>query len=419
MSQKPTQSSSEFKQPNLSELALLQPTSLTRSISRSLAFGEEPLYRSLSQESSPSSESVPNLSSQKSSVRSFGVPSASSSAPKQASKLDDSLFSSFKPVSLADAVSSQPAPIQPPPVPGNYLEPSHHVISRHDPHVLYAAIGQILLLARTTTRNIDFVSFPDQFKYKCTAYSQGELAIPFIARVFLLQSDQNGAKYAIEFQRRKGDSFLFSEIWTMTKQYLQSKNLIESSSKSSSSSSSSSASSMSTSLKRTVPLDEEITDAHVKNTIKCIHQMLASDCADVKVQAISALTKLTVSDSKVQLLLIEEGVVESFLTHTQSSVDDIHRCAVGGLANLTNSRESVCKSVAEKGGIKNICSLAKGSDILQVKRECLRALLSLCTVLGAALYNDQELLDCVRHLASSQDSTIKEKATQLSHILHM
>lgn len=85
--------------------------------------------------------------------------------------------------------------VEPPAVPGNYLEPSYHFFSVASPLVLLQNLLSILQASQ-----VDCSIKRDKFKIKSVAYRSGA-RVPFSVRVFSV-GDSSGKRYAVEFQRR-------------------------------------------------------------------------------------------------------------------------------------------------------------------------------------------------------------------------
>ena len=104
------------------------------------------------------------------------------------------LLSSLSPASAVTIV-------EPPPVPGGYLEPSYHMHTNAEPRVLLQTCWAAL-----QTVNVDCAPKLDRFKIKCAAYKNGA-KIPFTVRVFTSGETSADRRYALEFQRRSVSEF--------------------------------------------------------------------------------------------------------------------------------------------------------------------------------------------------------------------
>jgi len=121
------------------------------------------------------------------------VPSSSNVFPSSdviSSKKSSTTFVPRVPYDIqlqSSALSRKDIPIEPPPVPGGYLEPNCHLISRSKPTSLFDLIPQTLqslLQQRHICYGIDMDANQQKFKVKCVAYPLGELKLQFICRVF-------------------------------------------------------------------------------------------------------------------------------------------------------------------------------------------------------------------------------------------
>jgi len=179
------------------------------------------------------------------------------------------------------------------------------------------------------------------------------------AGFFRLDPDEQGKRYALEFQRRSGCVLQFSDLWTKCKQIFQDTGFMI-------------ADKNVPSTKPLANIAVQVTDAEIRQTLRCLLQMATSKCCDVKSQAIAALCKMTAEEQQ-KSLMIEEGCVEAFIDAVSCPDEDVHRCAVSALANLAHKRADVCKKFAEKNGVGRLRTLAK-SQTKEVVRESQRAL---------------------------------------------
>jgi len=176
-----TPSYTSFSQPDVfrsldtdsSELGDLHPT---------------PIFRSITHESTFPSSTIPPPSK-------LGV--SSKTAPFSTSHIGTSYkatpFSNpYAPTDdvlglMHSLVIHKDLPKEPPPVPGGYLEPSYHFISRSKPSSLLDAIPKALVSLQNKKDipyGIDFDVNPQKYRVKCVAYPCGEPKLPFMIRVF-------------------------------------------------------------------------------------------------------------------------------------------------------------------------------------------------------------------------------------------
>jgi hypothetical protein len=347
----------------------LRPTPLYRSSTDDSTLSR-PDYRSIIDSGHSSSDILPPPK--------HIIPSKVSPFVPRVSPIDD-LQSSFLVRDL---------PKEPPPVPGGYLEPSYHFISRSKPSSLLDAIPKAIVAIKTAVcYGIDFDVIPQKYKVKCVAYPLGEPKLPFVCRVFFVEPDDKGKRYALEFQRRSGCVMQFSDLWAKCKRYFQETGLLITDKSS-------------PPLKTPLPkIDVQVTEEQTRDTLKCLLQMATSKCCDVKSQAVAALCKMSTEEQQQALMLEEEGCLEAFIAAASCPDEDIHRCAVSALANLAHNRAPVCRKIAEKDGVQRLCTLST-SNTKEIVRESLRALLSLTQSLGSRILDD----GCQRVMETHRDS---------------
>jgi hypothetical protein len=296
---------------------------------------------------------------------------------------------------LTKAMDAHVDRVEPPEVPGGYLEPSHHLYSREDPSVLLAAIVEALRAVSGST--IDITLRKDKFKLECVAYRPGEAHVPFNARVFTVPADSRGSRYAIEFQRRSGCVMHFAELWQQCKHFLNCKGLCEGAA-------SKTVSAPSTDSQR---LGMEPSSDNLRFTVKCLLQMARSQFADVKLEGMQALVKLSApGDGATAKVMVEEGCVEAFVECVSYPMEDLSRLSISGLANLAFVRAEVWPVVVRKGGLSALCSRvqqAPASPCVQTVRECSRALKGLASHLGKKAYSESELVSAIAALSRHSD----------------
>jgi len=356
----------------------LRPTTLARSYEpdRSLSTEDTPVFRSVS--SSYNSDLSPPTLWKSATSASTSSKIDSYQGPKKSSI--EVSKSSYVPKEIL---------VEPPTVPGGYLEPSYHVFSRVKPVPLLEAI---VVFAKSN--GLEFRVLPEKYKVKCVSYPLGESKVPFVASIFQMDSDKQGKRYAVEFQRRSGDILHFSDLWATCRRLFAEKGFIE--------------------KEKEIPKkfetpkldDVTVTDKQIRETLQCLLQMASSSCCDVKCQAIAALSKMS-TEEQVQKLMLEEACLDAFLTAAASKMEDIHRCAVYALANLAQS-VSICQLIVEKGGVSVLCSLSH-SPTGQVVRDCSRALGSIASRLGSTVVNDEfretlQTLHCLPNPFAKQDT---------------
>jgi len=256
--------------------------------------------------------------------------------------------------------------------------------------------------------SVDHELESDKFLITCSAFKAGEAKIQFRAQIFRLAPDSSGKRCAVEYQRKSGGCIAFSEIWTTCKSYFQKNGYVSS-------------------PKRTTTfqpfdisaaLEVEVSDDDIRNTIQNLLEMANSQFLDVKMEAILALTKMSLDDSKTRRVMIKEGCIDIFLQCMTSEVEDISRNAVNGLANLLQGkeRESLCKQIARKGIVKTLSTVVASNETTQIKRECSRALVCLACSLGPSIIDD-DFETMRKALSDSRDACIQKEIGQLNEIL--
>jgi len=369
----------------------LRPTTLTRS------FGSE-TFRGLSTDETPVFRSVPSHESSDLSVPTLYKSSTPSSSKISSFPTSYSAYPDPKKAGLEIAKSAyveKEISVEPPTVPV-YLEPSYHIVCRAKPSFL---LESLVFFAKLN--GVEFRVFPQKYKVKCVFYPLGESKIPFVASIFQMDSDEQGKRYAVEFQRRSGDIIRFSDLWASCKRLFAEKGFIEKENEKA--------------KKPEIPKldDVTVTDKQIRETLHCLLQMASSNCCDVKCQAIAALSKMSIEE-QIQKLMLEEACLDAFLAAATSKMEDIQRCAVFALANLAQS-VAICQSIVEKGGVSFLCSLSR-SPTNQVVRDSSRLLGSIASRLGSSVVTE-EFRETLQTLKSSDPSTYQ--VAQKLEVLHL
>mmetsp|Transcript_24809 Transcript_24809/g.27471 ORF Transcript_24809/g.27471 Transcript_24809/m.27471 type:complete len:454 (+) Transcript_24809:139-1500(+) len=312
-------------------------------------------------------------------------------------------FAKLQPKNLQDAVHVVAAPrsssAAPPTAPGGWLEPNYHFVSNSRPVALFQALQAYL-----EGKSIDFTVKPAKFKCKCVTYPDGS-RLPFFVRIF---STAVPEQYAVEFQRRSGDIIRFSEIYRDAKCVLSQDGHVVCEGPPS---------------PVFVPfeappldLDEEtmVTAEDTEETLNCLVSMAGSSFADVKSQAVQALSQLTLSKD-TQGIMIQGSAFELMVDSLSSNHEDIHRCAATGLANLVEGRADAAKSLQSKNAVPAFLALSR-SDCTEVVRESTRALANMGAMLKSTLAGDPPvpgLRESINQLVHSGDSKTRAYATAL------
>jgi len=149
--------------------------------------------------------------------------------------------------------------------------------------------------------------------------------------------------------------------------------------------------------------DVQTTAEQMRKTLTYLVQMASSDCADVKIIGLQALCQLT-TDRRSHSAVLEECGIERLLLWMQSKNEDVHRCALTALANVTatcSNRVDVWKKVVTSG-LKPLCLLVH-SETAHVVREAARFIVNLAAAMGSGLLPYDDVKTAVSHLRSSAD----------------
>jgi hypothetical protein len=296
-----------------------------------------------------------------------------------------------------------PDQIQPPEVPGGYLEPSYHVHSQSNAYTLLQSVSNHL-----TNAQVDFIVKHNKFKVKCVSY-RGGARVTFIVRVFSVGTDASAPRYAIECQRRSGCIMHFSEIYHALTDALNADGLLEDSQLAALTGSSLFA------PPKLDALDSAVTVEQGRETLGCLLQMVDSPCSDVKSEAIAAMVDLASKGDKIQALIVSEGGLEKLVAELECAAEDVHRNAARGVAQLTSNNKNVCEFVHANGGLKSLYGLA-ASPVVQVVRESASALANIGSALGSQ-FLDQDFFNTINALSSYPDMHARQEAQRVSEIL--
>jgi len=300
-----------------------------------------------------------------------------------------SAFQSFKskeaPVAVKVIGSPKSEEDEPPRAP-SHIEPNYHFESTSNPMNLFYVIGEVLKAADVHYKEKVF-----QFKYKCVCYRDCG-SIPFDVRMFSIASTSD-KKYAVEFQRRKGDVIQFASMYRELKDVLAANGHVAELPRPSS--------------RPAFDLDlpdfpeEEPTSEEYEETVSCLVAMFDSQCVNIQSQAIQALAQLSRGTEAAQRAVFQCGW-SVFVSGLSSSVEDIHRCAVSGIANLLQDNREVGEYIEKTHGLVATIVALVSSEVLQVARECARALANLGKQIGPAVTD--EFKQHVRKLPQVQDT---------------
>jgi hypothetical protein len=385
-------------------LSSITDTEVYRSIQVGSGFAEEvdqPVWRSVSHDPlSAESDSVDSFASYHSShkelqhMRQPFTGHFSSLNPKHAPTLIHSAFSQ----------SQVEIEIEPPEVPGGYLEPCYHFVSESRPcHILNS------LLTTLQSNEVDFSVKQDKYKISCRSYRHAD-ALTFIVRIFSAKNfkplpkpaNPNNKQYAVEFQRRTGDILKFSELYRSCKHSLHLEGHCESSRTDSLPSSRLPAPSLP---------DNAATADQVVDSLNCLLLMASSTYVDVKANAMHVLSEVTATDRRVQDMVLSASGLETLLESLHTKFEDVHRCALTTLANLADKRVDVCRKIVSGRHIRQVYELTN-SETLQVVRESARILNHIVEELGKSVV-DSEFSRTLRSLCTCTDPHVKQTANHL------
>ena len=348
---------------------------------------------------------------------------APSAAPAAASSMSSSSSASS---------SSVPAEAGPGAPPGGYLEPStHFFVNSSSPCAVLDALLGVLKAA-----GVDCQLHPECFKMKCEAYRDCA-RVEFCVRLFSVR-DQ-GADFAVEFQRRFGDGMVFHNLYNeIRKTFIELHQLdapvapTPRAAASTASSSWSSSTDQATqsgegeivlSPLRCPPLD--IPEMRCCKQVQCdvlsyLLQMCRSDCVDVKANAITALAEMS-SKCEMKEAMLQSGCVDIFLQSLSCSYQDVHRCALTGLANLIRCcrNTGACQQWMAKEKVAHaLCKLIT-SGCPQIVREAARSMEFIASTLKDQVRDDGCIRYCLDQLACSQDVQARQSAQKIEETLQL
>lgn len=257
---------------------------------------------------------------------------------------------------------------------GGYLEPYYHFFSTASSQVIF---GQIVAVLRSLHEQpeqhgeIDYVVKDAKFKVKCEAYAPNGSKIPFVVRVF--RTEGQGNRFAVEFQRRRGDPTTFNAIYQTCLQKLA--GIIEPGS-----------------FQTAHPLNDAPVDNSFfveeqrctlstemsEETVACLMQMIQSKCVDVQSEALNALVPLC----KEHHELFDMNYIGVLLDRASSPHEDVHRACLTALATIVEQQPALCTAVVAVSNqrmlIERACSATP-----HVVRETTRLLLAVCKQVDA------------------------------------
>jgi len=296
---------------------------------------------------------------------------------KSIEDLRSPLIQSF-PASNASTVNAVPPPLP------DYVDPSYNFRSKSQATDLFQSV--ISTMKRV---NVDVEARAEKFRIKCKSYPSGAL-LCFVVRIY---RDVKKSESVVECQRRTGCVLRFAELYRTLKKQMD-------------------PSTRDNSLTVPTRKEFEMNQENAQETTQCLLLMAHSHFVDVKSKAVEALANLSGQDRTMQDILIKNGSVNLLLDCAKlEKVEDVHRPSLTALANLSDGRADVCRTIAEK-------SLQCLSDYTstknpQVVRECARVL----TNIGHNLKDTMRDVECVstavKNLSRSSDPLALQCAREL------
>lgn len=276
----------------------------------------------------------------------------------------------------------------PPSLP-EYVDPNYHFISKSQATDLYQSIYSTIKRI-----GVDVEPKPEKFRLKCKSYSNGA-CLCFVVRVY---RDNKKAESVVECQRRTGCVLRFSELYKMLKKQCD-------------------PNARDTATAAAVREDVEMNQEHAQETTQCLLLMASSHFVDVKSKAVEALASLSGQDRGVQDILIKNGSINLLLDGCSKfeKVEDVHRPSLTALANLSDGRADVCRTIAEKS-LRCLSEkyTSPKDNCPQVVRECARVLTN---IVGLNLKDTMRDAGCVstavKNLARSSDPLALQCARKL------
>lgn len=243
--------------------------------------------------------------------------------------------------------SSAPAPTFAPPSLPEYIDPFYHFACATQAADLFQSVFSTMKRG-----GVDVEPKPEKFRMRCKSYPNGSL-LCFVIRIY---RDSQKSQSVVECQRRSGCVLRFSDLYKSLKKQVDPN---------------------SRDLSAAAPTRQEfeINTEHAQETTKCLLLMASSHFVDVKSKAVEALASLSGQDRNVQDMLINNGSVNLLLDGCANKVEDVYRPSLTALANLSDGRADVCRTIADSSLhylAEKYTSPQENSP--QVVRECTRVL---------------------------------------------
>ncbi len=311
-------------------------------------------------------------------------------------------------VSSSSSSSTSQQLLQPPTVPGGFLEPNFHVFTTCGATQVLAQLQEI-----SREMNVQFAVIEDSFKLRCVSVCPlSQCATPFVVRLFALDATTAArnkvtpAAFAIEWQRRCGDSMAFGLLFRRMVRELAVRGSVDMSSSTVQKAMTmaiaddsrmrdiSTACSSSSSLDPLAPLarlgsmqqrqEPTSTSATASQpgaadvALESLLSMLnAENATDVNAEAARAIACMPAA------ALCAPKTVRSLVKSAQSDAADLKRCSAAALATVTSAGPESTRVVLDAAGVgaNELVALALSSCTF-TRRSLAEVLMSLARVGG-------------------------------------
>jgi len=298
---------------------------------------------------------------------------------KSIEDLHSPLIQSF-PASNSSVAAAFVAPSLP-----EYIDPCYHFACKTQATDLFQSV-----LSCMKRGGVDVEPKPEKFRIRCRSYPSGSL-LCFVIRIY---RDIKKSESVVECQRRSGCVLRFSDLYKSLKKQVDPNSRDMSV----------------TSVRR----ETEINSEHSQETTQCLLLMASSHFVDVKSKAVEALASLS-QDRSVQDMLIKNGSINLLLDGCAKfeKVEDVHRPSLTALANLSDGRADVCRTIAEKS-LRCLSEkyTSPTENCPQVVRECARVLTNIGLNLKDTM-RDECVNIAVKNLSRSNDPLALQRAQEL------
>mmetsp|Transcript_23731 Transcript_23731/g.33178 ORF Transcript_23731/g.33178 Transcript_23731/m.33178 type:complete len:429 (-) Transcript_23731:208-1494(-) len=252
---------------------------------------------------------------------------------------------------------------EPDPPPGDHLEKSTTFYTNVKPAIIMQKLRVIL-----NGMKIDFTEKTDKFKFKCETYPNG-FRLPFNIQIF-----SHSSEYAVEMQRRSGDCICFSRIHNRFLRKCAESGLCDLD-----------ICPPQLSSHSAPPMESddcviELEESELEGSLKPLMEMADSECMDVKLNAICAISELSKGKAVVDWIAKRiDDHIKLFEKLLCVEVQDIYRATVTSVANLATNKD-ICTKFDESSCVKSLIRLLR-CDNAQVIRESSRALKNIGAIL--------------------------------------